>query len=73
MIDADKQFEVYHKTTSHDHDLHKLNMTIPCYALGMQFKEVLGCGKDDQFQLASAASCEKYAEFKYAKEDKRNV
>ncbi len=73
VIDADKQFEVYHKTTSNDYDLHKLSMTIPCYALGMQFKEVLGCGKDDQFQLANLTNCERYAEFKYTKEDNRSV
>ena len=48
-------------------------MTIPCYALGMQFKEALGCGKDDQFQLANSTNCERYAEFKYTKEDKKNV
>ena len=47
MISADKQFEVYHRTSANHHDYHKLKLSIPCYALGMQFKEVLGCGKDD--------------------------
>ena len=46
--DADKQYELQHLTTSNNLDVHRLSMTIKCYALSMQFKEILGAGKDDQ-------------------------
>ena len=48
IIDSDRQFELKHTTSCGSYlDFHKLSMSIQCYQLNMQFKEVLAGGKDD--------------------------
>lgn len=40
-------------------------MSIHCYALNMQFKEILAAGKDDQFQLGLLSRLKYLSERKY--------
>ena len=47
VIDTDRQVELKHLTSSNSLEYHKLSMSITCYQLNMQFKEVLAVGKDD--------------------------
>ncbi len=47
ITDSDRQFELKHLTSCRIMEYHKLAMSIQCYSLNMQFKEILAAGKDD--------------------------
>ena len=47
-------------------------MSIQCYSLSMQFKEVLAAGKDDQYQLGTGGRADAYVQRKYAQGSESN-
>lgn len=63
---ADAQFKITHTTISSEFELHKLALKFNCYQLSQSFKEVLSCGRDDQFQLGHQPTFEKFINAKYS-------
>ena len=47
----DRQFQLWHSTTSKNYDYHKLVLPLNIYRLGSSFIDVAGSGRDDLLQL----------------------